>query len=208
MGKETVFTSQELATLGKLTVDLIQASIDAGEKEKAKKLSRRMYREFLAMHDLYRDWITALLTFIGKHYGDAVLYEALRESCAAWLKPLCDRYDNQEIRRKVDMAVAGFRGHLQAFRVEEDDEKITLIMDTCGSGGRLIQEGAYDPPRNFMKIKKAQPMTFNQPDFPVYCAHCFFQNNLPIELCGNPLFVTVPPKKIGWGPCRVYIFKE
>lgn len=208
MSQQRIFTSEELETLGKLTVELIEGAIDASEKEKAKKLSRRMHKEFLSMHDLFRDWVTGLLTFIGKRYGDSVLSEALRYSCQVWLKPLCDRYEGQEIRRRAEMLIAGFRGHLQAFTVEEDEEKIVLVLDTCGSGGRLVREGAYSPPRDFLKIQKPQPMTFGQPDFPVYCAHCYFQNCLPAELCGKPLFVTEPSKELGVEPCRVYLYKK
>jgi len=208
MSEQRIFSSEELANLGKLTLELVEDAIDAGDKEKAKKLSRRMYKEFLSMHDLYRDWVTALLTFIGRRYGDSVLSEALRYGCQAWLEPLCDRYEGQDTRRKAQMMIAGLRGHLQAFTVEEDEEKVTVVLDTCGSGGRLVEEGAYSPPRDFLKIQNPQPMTFDRPDFPVYCAHCYFQNCLPAESRGEPLYVTEPSAEPGLEPCRIHLYKK
>ena len=36
---------------------------------------------------------------------------------------------------------------------EEDDEKIILHMKQCGSGGRLINMGAYEGPFGYRKLK-------------------------------------------------------
>ena len=60
MAKESVFTPEELEVTGQRTLDLLQDAIDAGDKESAGKLAQRMYSEFSAMHDLYRDWRRAL----------------------------------------------------------------------------------------------------------------------------------------------------
>jgi hypothetical protein len=208
MKRKMVFTEEELNEMGRQTADVIEQSIDAGDRQKAKKLTRRMYREFLAMHDLLRDWVTALLTFIGTEYGDEVLYQALKESCSSWLKPLTELYANKDIRQKVELLAGGLRGHLQPLEIKEDDEKFVLSMHPCGSGGRLVLDGSYRPPRKFMRVKKAQLMTYGRKDFPVYCAHCPFQEILPIEWNGIPLFITVPPAKLGEEPCQMHLYKD
>lgn len=207
MDKKRIFSQQELEAMGARTLDLLQESIEAGDKETAKKLARRMYNEFSAMHDLYRDWVTDLLTFIGNRFGDDTLYEALKQSVDGYTKNLGNRYTDKSTRRKLEILTAGLRGHLQLFEIEEDEEKFTITPRPCGSGQRQIQDGAYGPPRNFMKIRKPQPMTFDQEDFPVYCAHCFFQNMASPEPGGSPLFVTEPSSKLGERPCRIYVYK-
>ena len=166
-----------------------------------------MYSEFLAMHDLYRDWVTDILTFIGKRYGEEVLYEALKETVGGYTARLSSRYTNKPIRRKMEILVAGLRGHLQPFKIEEDDEKFIITPQPCGSGGRLIKEGGYGPPYNFLKIEKPQPMTFNRSNFPVYCAHCYFHNITATEPGGPPLFITGPSQELGEKPCRIYVYK-
>ena len=98
-------------------------------------------------------------------------------------------------------------GVFQPVKIEEDDEQFTITGHPCGSGERLIRDGGYEPPRNFLKIQEPQPMTFNRVDFPVYCAHCYFQNLARIEPEGAPLFVTEPPSELGKKPCRVYMYK-
>ena len=207
-----VFTDEELRDMGTQTAELIQAAINADDKEKAKRLTRRMFKEWLSMHDLYRDWTTALMSFIGRSFGDEVLQEALKESCAVWMKPVaelyqqCDREGNP--RRKAELLAAGLRGHLMPVKIEEDEEKFIFQMEPCGSGGRLIQEGYYGPPVDFLKIEKPQPMTTGQKDMPVYCAHGPVLSMLGIEWGGAPIFFEEPSDKLGDETCKFYLYKD
>lgn len=203
-----LFTEEELKELGRHTLDMLQEAIDQGDKERAKKLARRMHREFLSMHDLYRDWCTCLLTFVGRRFGDEVLFEALEESMEPWFKDITNLYPREDVRKTVEMLAGGLKGHLHPLRVEEDEEKVTIMMDPCGSGGRMLKAGCYGPPRNYLVIERAQPMTWDREDFPVYCAHCFFQDALPIGWGVPPVFVTKPAEKLGEGLCRFIIYKD
>jgi hypothetical protein len=208
VSEERYFDDAELKALGQRTLDLLISSIDKGDRATAGKLAQRMYNEFLGMHDLYRDWVTHLLTFIGERFGDEVLAEALQETVEGYTRRLTKRYAGKSARQRIEMLLAGFRGHLHPFDVQEDDDTFVITPRPCGSGERLIQEGAYDPPRKLLRIQKAQAMTFNQADFPVYCAHCYFQNHVPREPGDAPLFVTEPSPQLGEKPCRILIHKE
>jgi hypothetical protein len=209
MPGERIFTDQELKAMGTRTVDALIAAIEEGRPEDAKKLGRRMYREFEAMHDLYRDWTTALLSFIYRNYGDQALYDSLSEGCRSWVQPLLELYENTpEPGKRARMLATGLRGHLQPLEIEEDDEKFIFRMVPCGSGGRLINEGCYDQPKNFATVSKAQAITYHIKDLPIYCAHCPFQEIIPIELKGYPLFVTIPSQKLGQEPCSILLYKD
>ncbi|MDP2953167.1 MAG: hypothetical protein Q8O76_07620 [Chloroflexota bacterium] len=210
MGSTRLFTDQELKEMGTLTLDSINEALDKGDGERARRLAKRMYKEFEAMHDLYCAWVTGLLSFIGRRYGDQVLEESLRESCESWIRPLMDIYAKADPRRRLQMLASGLKGHLQPMTIEEDDEKFTIMMQPCGSGGRLVLGGSYGPPRNFLRIKKPQLITYGQADFPAYCAHCPFQEILPEEWTGAPFIVTfpAPSDKIGKEPCRMYLYKD
>lgn len=205
---QRLFSQQELQELGKRTVDLIQEAVDKGDSGRAKGLARRMYKEFLSMHDVYLNWTTALLSFVGKRYGNEALLEALKESMASWRGQLSDSYSQQDLRRQVEMYAAGLRGHLQPLRIEEDDEKVTICMEPCGSGGRLLSNGAYGPPRDFLKIRGAYPWTLGREDFPVYCAHCPLGDIIPIEQGVLPWAFHEPSQKLGEEPCRMVIYKD
>src|SRR6266851_9794996 len=76
---ERILSKDEIAEMEKLTVDRLIETIERGDTEGAKKLARRMYNEFLSMHDLYRNWTAATLSFVGRRFGDKALEEAMDE---------------------------------------------------------------------------------------------------------------------------------
>jgi len=195
MMSDRVFTDEELQEMGARTVDLIDQAIEAGETEKAKKLSRRMYRECSAMHDLYRDWVAALMDYVYKEQGEESLYQALRQTIGgtfAWT-PETDELD---FRLKVRILASALRGHLEPMTIVEDDEKVCIRMEPCGSGQRLVQSGAYGPPRNLTMMQQPHAMTWGMTDFPVYCTHAPVQEILSIERLGHPAYVAFPPDKV------------
>jgi hypothetical protein len=209
MNMKRVFTEDELKELGRRTLDILCEAIDSGDKEKAKKLSQRMYREFELMHDLYRDWITATLSHIYEDYGDEALYQAMHQGCSSWYRPVVDSYEQAEdFRRRVKMLAMALRGHLQSMKVEEDDEKVCMTMMPCGSGERLFEEGSYGPPKNFSTVKKSQPTTYSKPDCPIYCAHEPMLEILSMEWSGHPVWACFPPEGFATGGCRFCIYKR
>lgn len=204
------FTEDELREMEKLTVDRLTDAIDAGEPEKAKKIAKRMYNEFLAMHDLYRNWVTATLSEIAKRHGDEELEQIMTEGVRAWWKPIIDGMPKGEdkLRGKIKMFAAGLQGHLQPLEIMEDDEKVEIKMKPCGSGGRLISEGKYEGPNAFHTIAKAQPLTYGRPDYPVYCAHEYSMEKIDIEANGSPFVVVEPAAKLGRDYCSMVIYKD
>lgn len=187
---ERFFSEDELCEMGKRSVDRLTEAIEAGESEAAKRIGQRMYKEFLSMHDLYRNWTTAMLSEIGRRFGDEVLDEIMTAGVKAWWLPNLDKMPQgaDKLSQRIKMFVAGLRGHLQPMEVTEDDDKVVIQMQPCGSGGRLVLEGRYDGPDGFLKVEKPQRMTYNRANFPVYCAH-----EPPMEL--------VDIEKNGW-VCR------
>ena len=202
-----VFTEEELEEMGKRTVDLLTEAIEAGDKERAKKLASRMYREFSAMHDLYVDWTAGFMDYIYSNYGEDALYQALRKVIGAYVGSMVD-VRNVDFRRRVQWAAGSMRGHLQPMKVEEDEEKVCITMEPCGSGQRLVQEGAYESPRNLALMMKSLAMTWGMNDFPVYCTHCPVLEILSIEQLGYLANVTFPSQKVAEGPCKLCIYKS
>lgn len=207
---ERFFSDEELREMERRTVDRLTDAIDAGDAEKAKKIAKRMYNEFLAMHDLYRNWITGTLSEIGRRYGDEALDDIMVEGVRAWWKPIVESLPEgpDALPAKVKMFAAGLHGHLQPLEITEDDEKIEIKLCPCGSGGRLIQEGKYEGPEAFMKIGKPQPLTYGRPDYPVYCAHEYAMEKVDIEQNGTPFCVVEPAERLGEDYCRMVVYKD
>lgn len=205
--KKRFFTGAELEEMGNPTVDLIQQAIDAGELDKAKKLARRMFREFSFQHDAWVSWITTLSSYIYKHNGDEAVFEAVNQ-CLEELSITSDAYRSQDSVRQAQMLAAGLRAHLTPVVVEEDDEKFTVMMSPCGSGGKLISNKKYETSKNLAKIKKPQGITFGRSDFPMYCANCAIENIVPMKKTGYPIWVTDAAEKLGETPCKLHIYKD
>jgi hypothetical protein len=208
MSKNRIFTDQELKEMGTRTLDLVLATIDAGDKEKAKELAERMYREFNYLHDGYMVWVTGLQTYIYKKLGIEALEEAEREAHTIEAKTVFKSVDLPDLRSKVEHLASGLRGHLQPITIYEDDEKISLTMQPCGSGERLIQKGGYTPEAGLAKVKDPHPITWGKKDFPIYCVHCPVMEMLQIENTGDFGACHIVADPIYHGACQFVFYKD
>jgi len=199
----------QLKLMGVKTLDLALMNIETGELNMASNMCLRMSKEFSSMHDLLVKWIAGIYSHIYLEFGDEVLYAVNYASCQLWIKDLIPLYKDANPEERLKLLCGGFRGHMTGLNVEEDEEKYTVVMQPCGSGGKLVLDGAYDTPTGLARVKRPQPQTLGKSNFPVYCTHCAMQEIIPIEMTGTPLFITDPPEgdEIGNVPCRVYIYK-
>lgn len=112
-------------------------------------------------------------------------------------------FRNMAVKTQVDLTAEMMRAHRCGpeqdgeISVTEDEEKFTIVMDPCGSGGRMRRGDTKDgtpsrlgPPYDFGVTKEAHPWSWGRKDVPYYCTHCAVNEILPIEWGGSPLWVT------------------
>jgi hypothetical protein len=208
MSEKRIFTDQELKEMGMRTLDLVLAAIDAGDKAKAKELAERMYREFNFLHDGYMFWVTGLQTYIYKKLGIDAVEEAEREAHTIEAKTVFKPVDLPDLRAKVEHLVSGLRGHLQPITAYEDDEKVSLTMQPCGSGERLVQKDGYTPEVGLARVKDPHPITWGKKDFPLYCVHCPVMEMLQIENTGDFGACHIVADPIYHGACQFVFYKD
>jgi hypothetical protein len=106
--QERLFSEAELREMEKRSVDRLTEAIEAGETEKAKQIAKRMYNEFLSMHDLYRNWTTAMLSEIGRRFGDQALDEIMTAGVKAWWLPNLEKMaeGSPTLQQRIKMFVA------------------------------------------------------------------------------------------------------
>jgi hypothetical protein len=208
MKSKRIFTDGELKEMGTRTLDLVLEAIDAGDKDKAKELANRMYREFNYLHDGYFTWVTGLLGFIYKNYGIDVLEKAEREAHTIEANFVFKPSGKTDFRSRVEEMLGSLRGHLQPITVAEDDEKVTITMKPCGSGERIIRMGGYEPEIGLIRIKEAHPITYGMKDFPMYCVHCPVMEMLDIERSGDFRSVRIVSDPIGKEHCQFALYKD
>ncbi len=205
---ERIFTEQELKEMGARTLDLVLKAIDAGDKDKAKELAKRMKQEFNFLHDGYFFWVTGLQTYIYKNYGIEAVEEAEREAHTIEAKVVFKPPEKTDIRTRVEHLASGLRGHMQPIEIKEDDKTISLSMKPCGSGERLIQMGGYDPETGLARVNNPHPITWGKKDFPMYCVHCPVMEALELEGTGQFGAVHIVTDPIYHGACEFVFYKN
>src|SRR5205809_5221163 len=90
----------------------------------------------------------------------------------------------------------------------EEEEDRFVVSFRCGSGGMLIDDGAYGPPRDYLTLREPGPRTFGRESLPVYCAHCSVNNEMEgIEQTGVPVTIEFPPERPG-ERCVHHVYKD
>ncbi|MBR2522227.1 MAG: hypothetical protein IKE61_03785 [Coriobacteriales bacterium] len=204
MSGNRLFTDEELKDLSTRTIDKAKQAIDDGDLEKAKELMDLQYKQFSNLHDGYMTWVSGLQTYIYNHYGVEILEEAERFAHEVEARLVFKFKPQPDEKKRIAGFIKGMHGHVfQPMTVLEDDEKVTFIVNPCGSGGRLQEMGGYDPEIGLAKIKEACNITFQQEDFPIYCIHCPVMQAQEVERFGNFSWVKgYKDDKVG--PCCVY----
>jgi hypothetical protein len=183
-------------------------------------LTEEMARSRIVLHDFFADTCTVLWSWVGDHLGEEAvepMFRALFEQSARRqiysIAPLLRMY----VRNTISLlAESGWRSHScfgcgehpARFSLTEDDEKFTFHLHPCASGARLWLRGLYEPGRGGKRSEKAHRWTFGQKDFPYYCIHSAFLNELlPYESLGYLLWPTDEPQAPG-DICKWHIYKD
>jgi hypothetical protein len=188
------------------TARLIEEAIDAGDGARAKKLLRLMVGDWERNKDYSINWIAQLLSFVGRRMGEPAVEEALRDLGDRFVRPRRGS-GTVDARKKMEAIARAMKANGADVSFEEDDEKYVLSF-RCGSGGMLIDSGAYSDPKNYLTLREAGPVTFGRSELPVYCAHCSVNNEIqPTEWDGAPQTVEYPPEQPG-ERCLHHIYKD
>jgi hypothetical protein len=165
------------------------------------------------LHDRWADYQAGLLTFVASRFGEATLEEAFRHVLDPYLRERYGPFDvrlrpyEETVYRNAYLSYEAMRAHLCGpdrrgdIDVEEDDDKIVIAFDPCGSGGRQqrgdLVEGTpsrAEPPYAFGVTRERHDWAWNEEGVCYYCAHCCFAlERWPAEQWGHPVRVVDSP---------------
>jgi hypothetical protein len=205
-----LFQPGELADLGRQYMERAVSAMDAGDKLGAKGWCQLSKGEWYPAHHIHRDWITGQLAYIYSNFGVDAVYDAMWKGYnEPFVEPIFEAVEQMSLREQVEGLALGFRQHAMRFSILEDAEKFVFKTEPCGSGGRLLQEKAYDEPKSFPRIKEKHKAGFYIEDFPVYCIHCPTTNEQALQR-GGPYYLLVDGDlmNVPDGNCNFYIFKN
>tara|TARA_Y100001970_G_scaffold283401_2_gene398477 strand:+ start:97463 stop:98206 length:744 start_codon:yes stop_codon:yes gene_type:complete len=208
-------------TLGTPTHELAVKAIKSGETELAETLIKTGQIETKSLHDLFCDWVWELLTRTAERCGETGMYQILRSSQETWMmRRTWKVFRNLSVKRQVDLTAEMMRSHrcgpgqTGEIKIKEDKEKFSIVMDPCGSGGRMrrgdVEDGTpsrLGAPYNFGVTKEKHYWSWGKKSVPYYCVHCAVNEILPIEWGGYPLWVTEYNEDAS-KPCQWLFYKE
>lgn len=211
----------EPAELGRATTELVCEAIDAGRTEEAKRLARYVVTESKYLHDWFCDLIYNLLSEVAARHGEEEMYQVLRTSSDAWsMRRTWKAFPKLSIPERVCVTAEIMRAHHSGPRqdggiqIVEDEEKYSLILDPCGSGGRMRRGDPVDgspsrlgEPYRFGATQEAHDWCWNRKGVPYYCVHCAVNELLPMEWGGHPMWITEYDDDAA-KPCVWHIYKR
>ncbi|MBI4514327.1 MAG: hypothetical protein HY699_00715 [Deltaproteobacteria bacterium] len=203
---EQIFRAEQAAVAARIT-----AAVEAGDFDRARALLHERDRQHQVIHDRFIDTKAGFYSYVAEVFGDQRLEGILRhtgERQRAGFERWEQQWRGESAAAFTRASVHLLKTHMGRVSVSEDEEKFTITQDPCGSGGRLMREGAYDRPDGLSRVDRPQAMTFDKPDFPSYCAHCAVWNNIQcIEWFGHPQWAIDHPATPD-DPCRIHIYKD
>jgi len=216
-----LFSKEKLEEMQKQFLDLVLEALEKGDIETAKYWVKRHRPQQHWFFDSYLHGCTSLATYIHKHMGEEAAFEAMTKACeffgesAANLRKMVTELaggGDEGVKAYVECIADLWRQHYGKWTIEEDDEKFIFTQDPCGSGGRLLDMGAYEGPFGYGRTKNPAPIAWGEKDVPLYCIHCSICNEIiPILLGGDgsQIWIHATPcaKKAG-DKCVHYIYKD
>ena len=191
--------------------DQAKAAIAAGDGALAADLLDRAVAQWRSLQDYSINWVTSLLSFIGRELGEEAVERALRQTGEEFVRPRRETgvaWESLPAAARAKVITRAMLANFGTVEVTEDEEKIALSF-ACGSGGRLLDEGRYDDQGGpYLTLHERAGRTFMRDALPVYCAHCSVNNEMqPLEWGGVPTSVEHPPTEPG-GRCVHHVYKD
>ncbi len=189
--------------------EALAADAAAGDVEGAMARFEHWRSERCRLHDLYRDWLSALLSHVYRVYGIEELDSALRYAGERTLL----RWMPSDVARPPEKRLVSWarmlHGHFTPFTIAEDESKFTFLQDPCGSCSRQILQGRYQAPVCLAIVKERHEMTWGRGDTPVYRAHVpVMHQSMSRERLGVPWPVNLCPPGMSTDPCRILLYKD
>lgn len=187
-----------------------RAALEAGDHGLAADQLDRAERQARELKQYSIRWIAELLSWIGETEGEAAVEDALRRfgerNLAARALPENDWWSvPAEVRAKVVARAMLANG--ADVDITTDDEKVVMSF-RCGSGGWLVDSGAYEGDDALLVLQERGPRTFGRDSMWVYCAHCSVNNEMQsVETTGRLTSVEFPPARAG-EPCVHHVYRR
>jgi len=185
----------------------VQAALSRRDGAEAARLLAEKRERHRASHDRYVDFMAQLMSMVTRNWGQAGLEQMLKAVADEARDAMFAPAQQLSFDDRVNVWAKALRNHLGHINVTEDQEKVTIRQDPCGSGGRLMRSGAYDGETALARVT-GEMISLGAKDFPVYCTHCpVWLGERHKEWFGAPEWTLTPPAN-NTAPCIIHFYKD
>ena len=169
-------------------------------------------------HDFGGGFINIILGYVQKYGGDEVVWKNMQDYARYGYPPFINKYIEALEKGEagpedfpleeflINRAKVWEKNHDNLMRWEEDDEKVTLTLDPCESGGQVVRD---TPAEKIAGTGEAHTWCYNKKGFPIYCLNCTTMWEFGwYEWFGWPIIIFEVPEIGSKGKCVHTIYKD
>lgn len=158
---------------------------------------------------LRRDTATALVSHVHDVYGPDGLEDCYRHLTELiWLPRMRSDLQHPPTARLRNWAEKMSIGHNGQVSIREEPDRWVFTLNPCGSCGRQLLAGRYQPPWNFAVVEANARVGFLREDITVYQAHLAVAHTMvPIELTGAP-WPAMSCVGLAAQPCELVLYRD
>jgi len=188
-----VFPGHETAAWEEPLMDRAGRHLRAGFPGEARRLFDLYPAEWQPLHDVLAQWSAALLSEVYRCEGVGGVERCLASCYDPVFQTAVELMKVRDDRANIESMADVLHTHsMTGFRTEEDEDRFTFRLETCGSGGMLLRRGLCEPRGALARVAGEHAVTFSMAGLPVYCTHCAGTNRVQIRAGGPFGFVTRP----------------
>ena len=174
-------------------------------------LAQDAWTEYIPVHDGMRNANARTLDLVHRRFGQAIgdrIGTTMYDELMTWHLGRSSYVPS--FREHVEQTAMNWHWHRTLFRIAELPDRVSFYLEPCGSGGRMINEGAYyqSAKRPLSLIPEPSQATFGEKNFPSWCAHCADSNRSFLARGHNLIMHEGWTPAHRYGACAAHIFKS
>jgi hypothetical protein len=155
------------AALTQIGPDLGRTSAD----ELIPRINRALSELEFAHHTLF-DTCALILTYVADNFGEDHIPEMWRHMLGE-AGPVADGLAALKPGEQAKLLARLFDAHFSGpTTIREEEDRIVVRHDPCGTGGRMRRDGAFGGKMRMGTTKKAYSWSWGKAGVPYYCIHC------------------------------------
>lgn len=185
------------------------SAVTSGDRQAALRSFDRLLTILRKQHDTHRDRVTMYLSAIYRIYGADAVEAVLRDCGERTFLQRLPAAISDDARTRLTTWVNIWHNNFCGLRIQEEETRFVVHQTPCGSCGRQISGGRYQPPLDLAVVAEPHAVTLGRGMTPIYRTHvAAYHFLLPLDKIGVPWPVVDCPAGLAAGPCRALIYKD